>query len=112
MRYLSEQVRPPEKTEVMEFVPIYKWERDRFSAMMRDGNHIGRLWESGKGDLWHVFRHRDGVLVCWRCLTHVQVYEGVEPVRVVTNTRDVNELEKYLPTAMTFGTTKPRSYGI
>ena len=81
----------------MEFIPRYPFEADRFGPMMADGVHIGRVWGVGKGDLWHVFRHRDGVLVCWEARPGFPVPGGPDLVRVVTHTNDTNELHKYLP---------------
>ena len=78
----------------MEFVALRKDEKEWQGQYMRDGEHIGRLWEVDRGDLWHVFRHRDGILVCWEC---IPLGKMKEPMRIVTNTNRVDELHKYLP---------------
>jgi hypothetical protein len=81
----------------MTFVPIYPWERDRFTTMMADGTHIGRMWQEGKGDIWHVFRHRDGTLVCWEVRPGFPVPGAPDLVRIVTTTTNPNDLHRYLP---------------
>lgn len=96
---------PPAPAKILDFVPLTRDERERWADKPRqDGEHIGRLVEPrGHGfvDRWHVYRHRDGVLVCWEALTDAQADGGAVPIRIVTNTTDVNRLHRFLPDKIT-----------
>jgi hypothetical protein len=81
-------------TVQLDFMPIRPGEGKMLWQHMQDGKHIGRLID-GMETKWHVFRHSDGILVCWQCLA--EYADHGEPMRIVTNTTDVNELWKYLP---------------
>jgi hypothetical protein len=79
----------------LRFFPLSKEDRKRSPKSRQDGEHIGRLVD-GMDTKWHVYRHKDGILVCWQYIDK-DYDDPTEPMRIVTNTTDVNELWRYLP---------------
>ena len=68
---------------------------------MQDGEWLGGLYtDPGPNGIcaWHVFRHKDGILVCWESSDRYNALpDGWSPRRIVTPTKDLEKVWMYLP---------------